>query len=290
MANPTTMADTKVRIGEVRFSYLHVFTPDSVDGNEPKYSVSLIIPKGDTALVDRIKAAIKTAYQQGLQSKWGGKAGNWRNPLRDGDIDRPDDEAYRDSWFINASSKTKPGVVKPGMVDGKPAAVAASEEEVYSGCYGYASLAKSRSSMWFWGRFCICTSRPAHRPVLDPWNWKSPWTRPSAQTHRSIVSYFLLLVLPSSILISSALRSGEPLAADSISVGIVFLSSLAMGVPSRPDSHSLSWVTLFGLPSPVSALASALRSALRRVSARAALRTSPISTSTPRSLIRWSSA
>lgn len=140
MANPTTMADTKVRIGEVRFSYLHVFTPDSVDGNEPKYSVSLIIPKSNTALVDRIKAAVKTAYQQGLQSKWGGKAGNWRNPLRDGDIDRPDDEAYRDAWFINASSKTKPGVVKPGMVDGKPAAVAASEEEVYSGCYGYASI------------------------------------------------------------------------------------------------------------------------------------------------------
>lgn len=33
-----------------RFSYLHCWEPDSVNGSEPKYSVSAIIPKSDTAI------------------------------------------------------------------------------------------------------------------------------------------------------------------------------------------------------------------------------------------------
>lgn len=31
-----------------RFSYLHCWEPDSINGSEPKYSVSAIIPKSDT--------------------------------------------------------------------------------------------------------------------------------------------------------------------------------------------------------------------------------------------------
>lgn len=36
---------TKVITSKVRFSYLHVFEPQGINGSEPKYSVSLIIPK-----------------------------------------------------------------------------------------------------------------------------------------------------------------------------------------------------------------------------------------------------
>ena len=55
-----------------RFSFLHCWEPDSVNGSEPKYSVSAIIPKSDTATVNKIKAAIENAKKESL-SKWGGK-------------------------------------------------------------------------------------------------------------------------------------------------------------------------------------------------------------------------
>ena len=44
-----------------RFSFLHCWEPDSVNGSEPKYSVSAIIPKSDTKTVNAIKAAIEVA-------------------------------------------------------------------------------------------------------------------------------------------------------------------------------------------------------------------------------------
>jgi len=134
---------TKVMIGEVRFSYVHLFTPDQIDdSSEPKYSVSLIIPKSNKRLINDIKAAIDIALENGVSSKFGGKKPTgWKSPLRDGDIDRPDDDAYANSFFINASSRMKPGVVKRDKVLGKNALVQITdEEEVYSGCYGYASV------------------------------------------------------------------------------------------------------------------------------------------------------
>ncbi|UTW70853.1 DUF2815 family protein [Anaerobacillus sp. HL2] len=46
------------------------------------------------------------------KDKFGGKVpSNLKSPLRDGDVDREDDEAYADSYFINANSKIKPGIV-----------------------------------------------------------------------------------------------------------------------------------------------------------------------------------
>ena len=94
-----------------RFSFLHCWEPDSVNGSEPKYSVSAIIPKSDTKTVSAIKAAIEVAKQESLP-KWGGKIPpNLKLPLRDGDIDRPEDEAYAGCYFLNANSREKPQVV-----------------------------------------------------------------------------------------------------------------------------------------------------------------------------------
>ena len=39
---------TKVITGKVRASFVHIFEPQSVNGSEPKYSCSFIIPKSDT--------------------------------------------------------------------------------------------------------------------------------------------------------------------------------------------------------------------------------------------------
>lgn len=125
---------SKVITNKVRFSYLNAWEPKSIEGGTPKYSVSLIIPKSDTKTIAEIKSAIEQAKKDGAQ-KFGGKIpANLKLPLRDGDIDRPDDEAYANSYFVNANSTTKPGVVDK---DVKPIL---DQSELYSGCYGRASV------------------------------------------------------------------------------------------------------------------------------------------------------
>ncbi len=127
---------TKVVTGLVRFSYLHVWQPKAIDeGQEPKYSVSLIIPKSDKGTLKKIKEAVENAKIQGKANKFGGKVPtNLKTPLRDGDEERPDDEAYQNSYFLNANSKTKPGIVD------KDRETILDPDEVYSGCYGRASI------------------------------------------------------------------------------------------------------------------------------------------------------
>ncbi len=134
MANKTNAASTKVITGEVRFSYAHVFEPASIEGSEPKYSVSILIDKKDKKTLERIKAAIEAAKQAGL-SKFGGKVpANLKLPVRDGDTEREDDPVYAGKYFINANAKTKPGLVDKG---GNPII---DTTEFYSGCYGHASI------------------------------------------------------------------------------------------------------------------------------------------------------
>ena len=94
MANKTN--STKVVTGVVRLSYEHVWEPASVNGSNPKYSVSLIIPKSDTKTIAAINQAIDNAIRDGA-AKFGGKIppkGALKLPLRDGDTER-EDEAYR---------------------------------------------------------------------------------------------------------------------------------------------------------------------------------------------------
>lgn len=125
---------TKVTTGKVRLSYAHLFEPHAIEGNDPKYSVSVIIPKTDKETLQAIKEAVAEAKEAG-KGKFGGKIpANLKTPLRDGDEERPDDEAYTNSYFLNASSKNKPGVVG---TDVQPILDAT---EVYSGCYARLTL------------------------------------------------------------------------------------------------------------------------------------------------------
>ena len=124
----------KVITGKIRFSYANVWEPKSINGSDPKYSVSLIIPKSDKATLKKIKEAIEDAKKEGV-AKLGGKIPtNLKTPLRDGDIDRSEDEAYANSYFINANSNTKPGIVD------KDVQPILDQSEFYSGCYGRASI------------------------------------------------------------------------------------------------------------------------------------------------------
>ena len=136
----TYVNPTKVITGKnTRWSYANVWEPKSINGSAPKYSVSLLIPKSDTQTVDKIKAAINAAYQDGLgKLKGNGRTApaleTIKNPMRDGDLERPDDEAYRGMWFVNANAKNKPGIVDANRVE------IIDHSEVYSGVYGRASI------------------------------------------------------------------------------------------------------------------------------------------------------
>ena len=58
------MANTKVVTGKVRFSYCSIFEPrEPQGGGDPKYSVTLLIPKSDTATLNKIKQAIADARE-----------------------------------------------------------------------------------------------------------------------------------------------------------------------------------------------------------------------------------
>ena len=133
------VSPTKVVTGVCTFSYLNCWEPKAIEGGKPKYSVSLIIPKSDTRTVEKIRAAIQAAYEEG-QSKLKGNGKSVpalsaiRTPLRDGDKDRPDDEAYKGSWFINANSDNAPDVVDS---DRQPILT---RSEMYSGVKGRASI------------------------------------------------------------------------------------------------------------------------------------------------------
>lgn len=133
------MNPTKVVTGICTFSYLNCWDAKAINGGAPKFSVSLIIPKSDIKTVQKINAAIEAAYQEG-QSKLKGNSKSvpalsiLKTPLRDGDLERPDDEAYKGCYFINANSATAPGIVD---ADRQPIL---DRSEMYSGVKGRASI------------------------------------------------------------------------------------------------------------------------------------------------------
>ena len=122
-----------------RWSYVNAWEPKSINGGTPKYSVSLIIPKSDTKTLEKIKAALDAAYHEGeAKLRGNGKSvppmTSLKLPLRDGDTERHDDEAYRNSYFINANATNAPGIVDADRNE------ILTRSEVYSGVYGRVSI------------------------------------------------------------------------------------------------------------------------------------------------------
>lgn len=127
--------ETKVITGKVRFSYVTVFEPRAMEGSDrEKFSVSILIDKKDTKTLDKVKAAVEAAITTGL-AKFGGKRpATLKLPLRDGDLEKPDDPVYAGKFFLSANSDNKPGIVDRNLDP------IMDREDFYSGCYGRASL------------------------------------------------------------------------------------------------------------------------------------------------------
>lgn len=103
---------TKLTTGNTVLAYAHLTEPVALmTGTEPKYGCCVLIDKSDKATLEKIKAAIETEKAAAAQTLWGGKVPTtFKSPLRDGDTDRPDAPEFAGKYFMNCSSRFKPGV------------------------------------------------------------------------------------------------------------------------------------------------------------------------------------
>lgn len=119
-----------------RLSYANIWEPKSINGSDPKYSCSLLIPKKDKKTLAALAAVIEAVKADPKSiTRWGGKLPlKLKTPLRDGDEEK-DDETYAGQMFLNATSKNAPRVVDQQLND------IMDKDEVYSGCYAKVKIA-----------------------------------------------------------------------------------------------------------------------------------------------------
>lgn len=125
---------TKVSTPEiVRFSYVNLVEAKLAPGaTTPKYGMSVIIPKTNKKTIRAFEDAIAAAEEAG-RDKFGKSWKAKKLPMRDGDKER-EDEAYAESFFLNANSNNR-----PGMVDKKVQPIL-DPKEIKSGDWGNVSL------------------------------------------------------------------------------------------------------------------------------------------------------
>lgn len=117
-----------------RFAYVNCWRPATQYGGAQKYSVSAIISKDDKETLEIIGRAVQQAKESAKQ-KWGGRIpNNLREPLHDGDEEKPDNPIFKNSYYLTAKSKEPPQVVNKNV---EPIT---DQTEVYSGCYGRISV------------------------------------------------------------------------------------------------------------------------------------------------------
>lgn len=130
-------------IGEVRFSFVHVFQPYApMQGDDPKYSITVLIPKNNPTLVQQIGSAIEAAKQDGVSKKWGGTMPSViASPIYDGDGARPNGQPFGPecSGHYVMTARCNPDY-PPEVVVGQDRHPATNQNEVYSGAYGYVSV------------------------------------------------------------------------------------------------------------------------------------------------------
>ena len=135
------MADTtKVVTGKSRLSYVNVFSPRVQEqSGEERYSLTVLIPKEDTASMTKIKQAIEAAKARYVERNGAGKLPKQlKSIIHDGDGERPNGGEFGPEcagcWVMTISCKEKPVIVDAQRNEITDAG------EVYSGCYGRVSM------------------------------------------------------------------------------------------------------------------------------------------------------
>lgn len=136
------MNETRVTTDKVRLSYVHLFKPFAKEqGQEPKFSVTILLPKSDTATKSRIDAAIEAAKQKGTMDKWNGVCPPIVDtPIHDGDGVRRDGTPYgpecKGHWVFTATSRADRPIE---VVDANLNPII-DQTQIYSGIYGRVSV------------------------------------------------------------------------------------------------------------------------------------------------------
>lgn len=107
---------SSVTLGPVRLSFLNVFQPRAMaEGQAPKYSACILIPKDNKKLVKAAQDAIEAA-RLGSADKFNGKVpASLKSPMHDGDGEMPNGGEYgaecKGMYVLNASAKDQPHLV-----------------------------------------------------------------------------------------------------------------------------------------------------------------------------------
>lgn len=134
----------QVVTGECRLSFVRLLEPVAMkEGDEPKYSVTAIVPKSDEKTIAAIRAAIQAAAEAGAQKHFGGRVPtNVNHTFKDGDTECDDlgelknikYPEYKGCYYIRLSTKFKPKVLNANLQE------IIDPTEIYSGMYGQVSM------------------------------------------------------------------------------------------------------------------------------------------------------
>lgn len=131
-------SNTKVILQNVRLSYVALLEPKAIqEGQDPKYSCMILIPKDDTANLKRIERAIDAAFEAGKSGHLKGvKRDRLKITLRDADeeLDLEANPEFEDHMFMNVNSANKPGLLN------KYKEKTDSQDDIYSGVFAHVSL------------------------------------------------------------------------------------------------------------------------------------------------------
>lgn len=131
----------KVLTNEVRLSYCNLIQPRAAMNGQgdPKYSVTLLIPKSDYATKADIDQSIEAAAREATAKIWGGVRPQFASVVWDGDGVRKNGMPFgpecKGHWVLTASTKQKPQVVGADNIN-----VELAPQDIYSGMYARVTL------------------------------------------------------------------------------------------------------------------------------------------------------
>lgn len=121
----------------VRASYVNVLSPQARPGQDPKFSITGLLPKSDTAGKAALDQAVSAAIEKGVSARWNGQRPAVINVgIHDGDGPRPSDGAAygsecRGMWVLTASCSAD----RPPFVVDRNVQPIIDPREVYSGMW-----------------------------------------------------------------------------------------------------------------------------------------------------------
>jgi hypothetical protein len=127
--------------GLVRASYPHVFEKYAFKDEEPRYSITILIPKTDKKTIEAIEKTQRLAFEEGGENMFGKipfSSAKIEKPLKDGDDkleEKPEQIEYKDMYYLKATSWYKPKVV-----DRDANIPIIDSDEIYAGCWVRVSL------------------------------------------------------------------------------------------------------------------------------------------------------